>query len=285
MEGLDKAHMKKQTFLLLLCLSGLAAHAQSYYVTYIKGAVYSNGKPLKLRDKVDGASMLSSPDKSAVVALFDIQKGEYRLNFRNAIPQPTGTHEKTSGIYQVIVQNFLQPYTTEGTLTARGKFDLLTFFNYTDTLHGGNRILLISGQPLPVASDSLKTQPEDHFYLCRVQGRDTIARLVPRTRGELLFTPAFIAALGASGDILYLVRLGYKSGGKAYQEYFPDPVAISFISPDDLKAITIVYTGGLAGRYQHDKLALRTAIKAHLQSCYGNFYEPYIDRLLNQYIP
>jgi len=277
--------MKKLTCLLIVWFAVMIVHAQSYYVTYIKGQVFLNGKPLKLRDKVDGPNLLSSPDKTAVVALFNMQKGEYRLNFRNAVHQANTTQAKTSGIYQVIVQNFLQPYTTEGTLTARGKYDLLTFFNYTDTVHGGNRILLISGQSLPVASDSLKTQPGDHFYLCRVQGADTIARLIPRTTGELLFTPSFITSLGGTNDMTYLVRLSYKNDGKTYQEYFPDPVIISFLSTDDLKAITTVYSDGLDGYYHNDRAALRAAVKAHLQSSYGNFYEPYVDHLINQYIP
>src|ERR1700744_4888656 len=101
--------MKKLLFILSVLCTVNAAFGQTYIVTYLKGNVYHDNKPLKLHDRVDGVAEITSTDK-------------------------------TPELFQISVANYVQPYTPEKTLTTRGDFDLKTCFNPQGT---NNKALII----------------------------------------------------------------------------------------------------------------------------------------------
>lgn len=79
--------MKKHAlflFLLLCCIHGV--YAQDYYITFIKGDVRLNNKPLKLGDKLQSLNKLASADRSAVLALFNLDRGSSALILNRSKP-------------------------------------------------------------------------------------------------------------------------------------------------------------------------------------------------------
>src|ERR1700744_2575833 len=114
--------MKPVKIALIVMALGFTYHtafSQAYIVTYIKGDVYYHDKPLKLHDRLDGATGITSSEKTAEIALFSAQKGKFRLSFVNSKPVASGATAKKSELYQLVVGNYLMAYTTEKTLTAR----------------------------------------------------------------------------------------------------------------------------------------------------------------------
>src|SRR5580698_145639 len=131
----------KKALVLLSVLSIInSAFGQTYIITYIKGPVYHNNTLLKLHDRLDGVTQLTSNDKTAELALFSAQRGKFRLSFVNSKPVATNQAAKSSELYQLVVGNYLLTYTTEKMLTTRGDFDLKTFFNTADTGRNGHNI-------------------------------------------------------------------------------------------------------------------------------------------------
>src|ERR1700743_1754807 len=153
--------MKKLLFILSVLCTVNAAFGQTYIVTYLKGNVYHDNKPLKLHDRVDAVAEITSTDKTAELALFSAQKGKFRLSFGNSKPVSASQASKKSELFQIIVANYVQPYTTEKTLTTRGDFDLKTCFNPQGS---DNKALIIDGELLALKSQSFKANAEDKFF-------------------------------------------------------------------------------------------------------------------------
>ena len=82
--------MKKAVILLCVLIITKAVCGQAYIVTYIKGKVYHNDQQLKLHDKLDGVTQITSDDKTAELALFSAEKGKFRLSFVNSKPVSVG---------------------------------------------------------------------------------------------------------------------------------------------------------------------------------------------------
>ncbi len=282
-----ESQMKKAFFLLLItfvCVQ--SGFAQVYFVTRVAGNVYFNHKPLKLRDKLTSVSYITSNDKNAELCLFSPQKGKLRLTFANSKPIPMGAGEANkSELYELTVGEFLLDYTYNKILTARGDFDLFTFFNNAKSEDGTNKILLVEGEALPVKSAKLNTQPGDKFFFCAVSGKDTLCNEITRTRDVLVFDQAFlhkIATLNSqnAGEAPGMIKIGYIEKNDYREEYFPKPVYITFLKQADLHVLVDLFKQGLSTRYHNSKDELLADIEDHLAYCYGNFYQPAIEQLV-----
>src|SRR5580698_5452254 len=234
----------KKALVLLSVLSIInSAFGQTYIITYIKGPVYHNNTLLKLHDRLDGVSQLTSNDKTAEIALFSAQKGKFRLSFVNSKPVSKGTAAKNSELYQLMVANYLLTYTTEKTLTSRGDFDLQSFFRDK----GGK--LLLEGELLPIKSQGIKNNPADKYFVCTINGKDTVCSPIHRNNGFLIFERQLFAAPArtasrADGPVNCIIKRGYTINGKYMEETFAGPASVTFLTTEYLQELVKTFGEG-----------------------------------------
>jgi hypothetical protein len=281
--------MKKVLFLIGILFTVNVVSGQAYIITYLKGNVYHDHKLLKLHDKLDGVTQITSNDKTAELALFSAQKGKFRLSFVNSKPVAANQAAKSSELYQLVVGNYLLTYTTEKTLTSRGDFDLKTFFNNADTGRNGHNIFLLEGELLPIKSQALKARPEDKFFIYTIKGRDTICSLIHRNNGFLIFddeTMKSITGLNAQNPkpVSCFFKHGYTLNNKYVEEYFSGPVNITFLSKDYQKTLVSSFSEGMSSYYKDNKARLIADIEGQLAYYYGHSFEPAVHQVLNSYL-
>ncbi len=281
--------MKKILVLISILFVIKTTYAQDYIITYLKGNVYHDHKLLKLHDKLDGVSQITSNDKNAELALFSAQKGKFRLSFVNSKAVAAGQATKNSELYQLIVGNYLLTYTTEKTLTARGDFDLKTFFNTTDNSPGSHDMFLLEGELLPIKSQIIKALPGDKFFICTVKGKDTISNPISRNNSFLIFDEQTIKGV-YNGDsqnpqpVMCFIKHGYTFNNKYAEERFSEPVNITFLPKEYLQSLVGSFQEGMGSYYQGDKSKLVADIEDQLTYYYGRYYEPAVSQVLKSYL-
>ena len=277
--------MKRAVVLISLLIFAKTLFGQAYIITYIKGTVYHENKPLKLHDKLDGVTQITSNDKTAELALFSAQKGKFRLSFANSKPVAATQAAKNSELYQLVVGNYLLAYTTEKMLTTRGDFDIKAFFNSADNNGNVNRVFLPVGELLPLKSQSVAFGPNDKFYLCSFNGRDSVCNLIRRNKGFLIFDEQAIKGIATANSespepvICYIKRV-YSFNDKDVEEHLSSPVSISFLSKEYLQSVASSFEEGAASYYQDDKSKLIADIEEQLTYYYGKCFEPAVHQVL-----
>jgi hypothetical protein len=271
---------KKHLILVSVLFSVNTAFSQVYIITYIKGAIYHNNTPLKLHDRLDGVSELTSSDKTAEIALFSAQKGKFRLSFENSKPISKGVATKNSELYQLMVANYLLTYTTEKTLTSRGDFDLRNFFGAK-----GNKRLLLEGELLPTKSEGLKNNLTDSYFICTLNGKDTVCNLIRRNNSFLIFERQLFGGLGRPGKpddeaVTCFIKRGYTVNGKYVDEMFSGPANVTFLTREYLQDLVKTFEEGLTRYYANDKKKLITDIENQLTYYYGDSFEPALEQVL-----
>ena len=274
---------KKALVLLSVLLAVNTAFSQAYIITYIKGNVYHNHTLLKLHDRLDGVSELTSSDKTAEMALFSAQKGKFRLSFVNSKPVTAGAVAKNSELYQLVVANYLLTYTTEKTLTSRGDFDLKAFFD--SGTNGGNHLVLLEGDVLPIKSSGLKNNPSDKYFFCTLNGRDTLCKPIRRNNSFLIFDRQLFEGSALPGgpdhpSVAGFIKRGYMFDGKYAEETFSGPANITFLTREDLQGLLKTFEEGLATYYANDKKKMMADIESQLTYYYGNSFEPATQQVL-----
>ena len=272
--------VRKILVLLFVLFTANTVFGQAYIITYIKGPVYHNNTLLKLHDRLDGVSELTSTDKTAEVALFSAQKGKFRLSFVNSKPISKGVTAKNSELYQLMVANYLLAYTTEKTLTSRGEFDLRNFFNA-----GANKVLLLEGELLPVKSQGIKNNPADKYFICTLKGKDTICTPIRRNNSFLTFDgQLFAGPVSASnhGDetVTCFIRRGYTLNGKYAEETISGPANVTFLTKEYLQDLVKTFEEGLASYYANDRKKMIADMESQLTYYYGNSFEPAAEQVL-----
>jgi hypothetical protein len=281
--------MKKAFILVIILFTANTIFGQAYIITYLKGNVYHDHKLLKLHDKLDGVTQLTSNDKTAELALFSAQRGKFRLSFVNSKPVATNQAAKSSELYQLVVGNYLLTYTTEKMLTTRGDFDLKTFFNTADTGRNGHNIYLLEGELLPIKSQGLNAHPEDKFFLYTIKGKDTICSLIRRSGNFLIFDDQTISGIANIDDqnpkaLSCFIRHGYTFNNKYTEERFSGPVNITFLSKQYIQSLVSSFSEGMGSYYQGNKARLITDIESQLTWYYGHSFEPAVHQVLNSYL-
>jgi len=275
---------KKGLILLSMLFIINTTFGQAYIVTYIKGDVYHNNTLLKLHDRLDGVSELTSSDKTAEMALFSAQKGKFRLSFVNSKPVTAGPAAKKSELYQLVVANYLLTYTTEKTLTSRGDFDLKAFFDASTNGSGGN-VVLLEGESLPIKSPGLKNNPADKYFICALKGRDTVCNPIRRNSSFLIFDRQLFEGSVRPGSpdhhaVPYFIKRGYTLNGKYLEETFSGPANITFLTREDLQDLAKMFEEGLTTYYGNDKKKMIADIESQLTYYYGNSFEPATQQVL-----
>lgn len=277
--------MKRAVVLISLLIFAKTLFGQAYIITYIKGTVYHENKLLKLHDKLDGITQITSNDKTAELALFSAQKGKFRLSFANSKPVAAMQAAKNSELYQLVVGNYLLAYTTEKMLTTRGDFDLQTFFNNPDKGDKINRVYLPVGELLPIKSQSTAFGPNDKFFICAFNGKDTICNLIRRNKSFLIFDEQAIKGFtdttsqSPEPTICYIKRI-YSFNNKDVEERFSGPVSITFLSKNYLQSVASSFEEGASSYYQDDKSKLIADIEDQLAYYYGKCFEPAVHQVL-----
>jgi hypothetical protein len=244
--------------------------------------VYYNHKPVKMHDKVDGVSAITSDDKTAELSLFSAQKGKFRLSFVNSKPVSANLAVKGSELYQIIVANYIQPYTTEKTLTTRGDFDLKTCFNPSG---GDNKALIIEGELLAIKSQNLKAGAADKFFICTIKGKDTISNLIHRNNSFLIFDKSAFKGItnlespNPEPEVCF-IKHGYMFNGKYMEEPFSGPVKITFLTKENLQSMVSTFEEGLPAYYQNDRKKMMADIESQLNYYYGSYFEPAVRQVL-----
>ena len=270
--------MKKRSVLFFIWLLSIqCGFAQVYYVTRISGDIKFNGNTLKLYDKLPDLSHIYSKDKNAELFTFNPKKGKARFCFVNGKPvKMTKGEAGKPEWYELTVGEFVLDYTFNKRLTVRGDFDLFTFFNHSGSDGGINKILLVEGQELPVKSKRLNTRPGDKFFLCQINGKDTLCNPIARKNDELIFDKV----TGLNEPDTCIIRLGYTEDNNYHEEYFPKPAVVTFLKQSDLKILVDLFKRGLSSHYHNNSDELLDDVEDHLVYCYGNFYQPAIHKLI-----
>jgi hypothetical protein len=275
--------MKKIYILIFLLAIAKAGLGQAYIVTYVKGNIYHDNKPVKLHDKLDGASQVTSDDKNAELALFSLQKGKLRLTFANSKPVQAKQASQKSELYQLVVASYLQSYDAEKTLTTRGKdFDIKDFFESDDSL---KTILLVEGEQLPIKTAETKYAPDDKFFICALNGKETACTLISRTKTDLIFDAQTLRSITAScgqdhQPIACLIKHGFNAGNKYSEEYFAGPVNINLLTKAELASLVAPFKEGLSTHYHGVKDKALADIEEHLAHYYGLYDERDIEPIL-----
>jgi hypothetical protein len=281
--------MKKLIILISITFFVKATFGQAYIVTYLKGDVYHDKKLIKLHDRVDGVSAITSGDKNAELALFSAQKGKFRVSFVNSKPVAADPAEKKSELYQVVVGNYLLKYTTEKALTTRGDFDLKSFFNSADTGRNKNAIFLLEGELLPLKSQAASLHPDDKFFICVIKGSDTICNPVRRKGAFLSFDEQTIKGLDKSENqipqpVTCFIKHWYPFNGKYIEEHFSEPLSITFLPKRYLQDLAASFQEGTESYYQGNKTRLITDMEDQLGWYYGRNFEPAASQVLKSYL-
>ena len=281
--------MKKALVLLCTLMSATHVFGQAYIVTYLKGKVYHDHQLLKLHDKINDVSELSSDDKSAELAVFSAQKGKFRLSFVNSKGVKTNLPEKKSELYQMVVGNYLLKYTTEKTLTARGDFDLQVFFTPSDTGSHGAGLFLLENEMLPLKSQSINISKEDQFFICPVTANGTSCNPVTRNSHFLVFDHKTAEGVFGTSNAqpvsrTCLIQLAETDGNKQSRENLASAAKITFLPGEYLDTLTASFMEGLESYYKGDKDKLIGDIEEQLAYYYGHSYEPAVRQVLKTYI-
>ena len=282
--------MKKALVLVCTLFIVNAVFGQAYIITYIKGDVYHDHKLLKLHDKLDGVTQITSNDKTAELALFSAQKGKFRLSFVNCKAVADNKTTNNSELYQLIVANYLLTYTTEKTLTARGEnFDLQTFFSTTDTGRNGNTIFLLEDELLPIRSLALNNQPQDKFFICTVKGKDTTCCPIIRNNSFLIFDGQALKDIFNADSqepqlVTCFIKRGHAINNKYAEEYFSGPVNINFLSKRYLQSVVGSFSEGLESYYNNNKEKLIADVEEQLAYYHGHYFEPAVHQVLKSYL-
>ena len=269
--------MKKAIVLITALFMVNAVLGQAYIITYLKGNVYHDHKLVKLHDKLEGLSQLTSNDKTAELALFNAQKGKFRLSFVNSKPVEASQTAKGSELYQIIVTNYVQPYTTEKTLTSRGDFDLASFFTANVAING-SKILLLDGELLPITPKNLKANSSDKFFMCTLKGTDTLCNLITRNKSYLIFDRLVFKGFPENADsagqapLSCFIKRGYMADGKYSEEIFSGPINITFLKKEELRGLVSAFREGLTSYYQNDVNSMITDIESQLTYYYGKLF-------------
>ncbi len=271
--------MRKIGCLLLILFIAKSVSGQAYIVTYLKGAVFHDSKPVKLHDRLDGATQLSSSDKTAEIALFSLTKGKMRLTFANSKPVSASQATGHSELYQLVVADYLQGYNSQKALTTRNAVGLEGFFNYMDRKHPQNKVFLLEGEHLLVTGDI------DKFFICTVKGADTLCTQVKIIQDSLVFDRQLSKAV-SSGDkenpepVTCFIKRGYTEDGKYREVYFSQPVQLTFLTTAYLKALIEPFAEGLTTYYGGDKSKLITDVEGQLTYYYGTYDEDGVHKVL-----
>ncbi|MDP9080787.1 MAG: class I SAM-dependent methyltransferase [Bacteroidota bacterium] len=272
---------KKLLLLLLLVTLTKLSYSQSYYVTFIKGSILYEHKPLKLHDQVNDQALISSGQPSAELELFSLKNGKRRLRFANAKLVAAGAGH--SELYELIVGNYLEQYSQTKIMGTKDAevFDLQVFLNDTSK-NPVNHIALVEGQSLPLQSQLMKFIPGDKYFICSVGKKDTACTAIPVRDNSLLFDSAVLKEL--LGDTVAtagcIFKIGYTDNGVYKEQSFPDPIQVSVISREQLQAVIASYKAGLTGYYKGDKSKLVADVEDNLTDYYGKFYRSGVDRII-----
>ena len=262
------------------------AIAQTYIVTYLKGNIFYNTKLVKLHDRLDGVSKLTSDDRNSELALFSAQKGKFRLSFKNSKAVADNAAAKKSELFQLVVANYLLAYTTEKTLTSRGDFDLKAFFSSASGKNGDS-VFLIEGESLPLKSSLTALHPDDNFSVCTINGKDTTCTAVKRNSSYLVFDSEigkiFINGTDMPKTLTCIIKRGYKLDGKYREENFSGPVAITFLPKDYMEFLVNSFAEGMNSYYKDDKSKLTADVEDELNYYYGRNFDPAVKQALKRY--
>ncbi len=277
--------MKRAIVLIGILFFAKSLFGQAYIITYIKGKVYHENKQLKLHDKLDGVTQITSNDKTAELALFSAEKGKFRLSFANSKPVAAAQATKNSELYQLVIGNYLLAYTTEKALTTRGDFDLKTFFNDGDNSTGNTKVFLAVGELLPIKSQSLTFGAEDKFFLCTVKGKDTVCNPIQRNKSFLIFDSQTIKGIAiAEGQdpetVTCFIKHSYDFNSRTVEERFSGPVTITFLPREYLLSVASSFQEGIASYYGDDKGKMIADIEDQLTYYYGKSFEPAVRQVL-----
>ncbi|MEO6849115.1 MAG: hypothetical protein ABI166_00730 [Mucilaginibacter sp.] len=256
----------------------LDVSAQSYTVTYLKGEIYYDQKPVKMHDRLNGTALLTSRDKLAELGLFNLQKGRLRLTFVNSKPVEAKQIVEQNALYKLIIADNLQTFTTEKTLTTRGDFDLKTYLNYIDN----NDVLFVENERLPLKSHFMTISATDKFFICRATAGDTICNPVPIAAGGLVFDASIFKYTASGTQIPCLVKFGGTRNGLYTEMYLTGQVNVTFLSKDVLMGILETFNEGWDTYYQHDKQKLLTDAELQLTYNYGDYYKPAVEEVLTE---
>jgi hypothetical protein len=278
--------MKKAILLVIIVLGSHYAFGQGYIVTYLKGNIYHDHKLIKLHDRLDGVTSLTSDDRNSEIALFSIQKGKFRLTFQNSKPVVAVKAEKKSELFQLVVESYIMSYTTEKTLTTRGDFDLKSFFNENVT-KDSNRIFLMEGESLPAKSTLEPLHTDDKFSICVINGKDTVCTPIKRTNSYLVFDEQLEKPFNndekSPSAHTCIIKHEYAMNGNHQQENFSEPVMVTFLSKSYLSALVKTFSEGLDSYYKGDKNKMMADVQDQLNFYYGRNFTPAVQQVLKSY--
>ena len=260
--------MKKYiTLLLLLSVNIVFAQSEKYYVTFVKGQanLKKTNQPIKVGAVLLPTDAVVFKDQTAKVSCISPGKGRFDLSAQKVKASPGGE-------LLAALKNNLVPSTTTYHLSTRSLnfdgYDPKTYFQSTAT---NDRILLVSGESLPILS-SYKLD-EQHFFFIQynVNGTPTTKKIEHNEKGLIFNSNLFKDGIPSKVMLCYQSQVAGKAKSTAIIEFFP-----VLASKTDLMNEIKVLKSNLGD----NKKMLKEAVTAHLFDNYGKLGQDQIDHLL-----
>lgn len=271
------AFLRRRSLLILLLIVGtIQANAQSATVTHLSGQVYCNGKLLKVADKVKSTDTLTAKQAKAELGLLDLKTGRLLIKFEHGKPVKDKVVPAHPELLALTVDEYIENYTTTKLLTHKGGFDIIDFLADSTGAQGPIKVMFLAEQQIPLISTKMKFEQTDKIYLCIPSRFDTICTLLLRSNDEII-----IPTLAYSHK-LTLIKAGYIFHDQYKERYFPYPLELSIVDKSELKNMIKVFKGNLTTYYHGDTILLRKDVSDEIFYWYGRYYEPDIDKLIDE---
>ncbi|WDF57212.1 hypothetical protein [Mucilaginibacter sp. KACC 22063] len=248
-----------------------SAAAQIAIVTHVSGEVWLKNTPVALRMHIGIKDTLKGKG-NAEVGLLDQQRGRVLIQFKNGHRIAANRKSKPSELYQLTIGDAMEDYHTVKQATHKGTFDLNDFFSHTDEPGKPQRLLLVSGQGLPLHALQVTIDPSDRYFICPASDTNAVV-LLKRTPDSL-----YIPQLKAGS---YLLQVRYLQAGKEYRRFFLQSFQPKWLTGPQIREIARSFTDQREAYYHNDQQRMLDDIHQELFDWYGKCYMDGVDR----YVP
>jgi hypothetical protein len=269
--------MKKYCFILaIICALAFGASGQVYTVKAVRGNIYFNHKVLKAGDQINDPKTLTSNDRKSVIRLLNPQAGSILVSFANARPTVAGSGQSHFELYELTLQNYIQGYTAQRTLTTKAVegFDWLTFFTTADK----GKMAVFEDQAIPLTGKKLDAS-KLRFKAVIYSEKDSQVTPMPVANDSLRFVSSIFKP---DAEIRWKLLVDYDENGTQQTAPVTDNgIAASVISKSSLSALLKDFETDWHDSYATAEEA-RKDFYTYLYYNYGSFYKPAISGLVDK---
>ena len=275
----------RYTIIFIYLIFSLVTTGQNYTVTKVIGVVYFNNKLIQKGDVVTDISKLVATSKTAAIRLLNADLGSIPISFISGEKTISNNVSKHSELYEVIVQTYINKYTTSKSMKTRAgsfeDFDWYKFFNTTDNSSDKNSFLIIQNQAIPVFSRANPVQAPFQLFCTIYNSKDSIEAKLPIQNDSIYF---IIPSFKHDQQFSFRIKLTVPSKTGDLQVYnIQNNRSIGYyMTNDQLDKIMYLFYSDWEKNYSSKKAAI-IDFYDYLNFNYGKFYMPLINSKIKNY--